>query len=170
MRLGRCTNTVLTHQPTHVSHLVAIVCTNYALIDDHQSEDCIWDGYVSDDRASSASLVSLSETETDGESQASLATASSIDNDEALQAITPEQVLMTTLGGSGGGANRSSAPSSSPVIANASEGAATNIVLLASSPLGITSTTVAPSTPLASTPIGRSPLDFSALSTGPSVS
>lgn len=161
---------MLTHLPTHVSHLVAMVCTNCALIDAHEPEDYIWDGYVSDDRASSASLVSLSETGIDGDSQAILATASSTDNDEPLQAISLKQVLMTALGGSGGDVNRSSGPSSSPIVANASEDAPTNIVPPASSSPIITTMTVAPSAPLAYTPIRRSPLGSSAPGTDPRVS
>lgn len=73
-----------------------MVCSN--CIDDHDPEDCIWDGYITNDGATSASLVSLLETVADDDSGASPATTSSTEDDKPLQAITLDQVLMTATG------------------------------------------------------------------------
>lgn len=60
-KLRRYVDLKETHQPAHVSHMVAMVCDN--CFDDHAPEDYIVDDYVSDYSLSSANLVSMSEIE-----------------------------------------------------------------------------------------------------------
>lgn len=124
-----------------------MVCTNYLFTDDHDSEDCIWDGYISDDDVTSTSLISLPKTEAADDSGMSPTTASSTDDNKPPQAINQEQVLMTTTGSSRGGENQSSTPASSlSILALVEQG---------------------PRTSSSSTPIGRSPLGFTTLGIGP---